>query len=101
MQKFPFLDENEFTNNKSCYYKKPRENVFIFLKDQIINFNEEKEFPSQTELTFRCADIGKFSLIGSVKRKCVAGQWDGDDPFCYGLSQRHNYASEFSLYFTN
>lgn len=94
-----FLDEDSFEfNNKSCFYKNSNENVLVFYEDQLINDEKiEKEFFSGTELTFRCVDIGKFNLIGSIKRKCINGEWDGEDPICYGLSQQHDYARQFYI----
>lgn len=50
------------------------------------------EFPAETVLVFRCKDIGKFSMIGSVRRTCINGEWDGIKPACFGLSQENDYA---------
>lgn len=62
-----------------------------FLGDKMID-EEETEHPPHTELVFRCKDIGKYSLIGSIRRRCTHGDWDGVKPTCYGLSQENDYA---------
>ncbi|XP_054709581.1 sushi, von Willebrand factor type A, EGF and pentraxin domain-containing protein 1-like [Uloborus diversus] len=79
--------------NKSCIFYNTEPNLVAFLDDQLID-EEETEHPPHTELVFRCKDIGKYSLIGSVRRRCVQGDWDGVKPTCYGLSQENDYALE-------
>ncbi|CAG0920180.1 unnamed protein product [Notodromas monacha] len=44
--------------------------------------------------TSRCVDIGKYSMTGSSRRKCVKGEWVGKPPTCLGLSQEYDYALE-------
>ena len=40
----------------------------------------------------RCVDIGKYAMIGSSRRRCVGGEWDGQKPVCFGLNQENDYA---------
>lgn len=68
-------------------------NLEAFLGDRRITENGV-HFAPGTELVFRCKDIGKYSLIGSVRRRCMYGDWDGIKPSCYGLSQENDYARE-------
>ncbi|XP_035229458.1 sushi, von Willebrand factor type A, EGF and pentraxin domain-containing protein 1-like isoform X2 [Stegodyphus dumicola] len=84
---------DEDRRNKSCIFYNTEPNLVAFLGDQMIE-EEETEHPPHTELVFRCKDIGKYSLIGSVRRRCVHGDWDGVKPSCYGLSQENDYALE-------
>ena len=39
-----------------------------------------ERFEPGAELVFRCTDIGKYRLEGSVRRRCVGGTWDGTQP---------------------
>ncbi|KAG8200512.1 hypothetical protein JTE90_000589 [Oedothorax gibbosus] len=84
---------DEDRTNKSCEFYNNEPNVVAFLGDRMIE-DEESEHPPDTELVFRCRDIGKYSLVGSVRRRCVMGDWDGVKPTCYGLSQENDYALE-------
>ncbi|RWS31978.1 Sushi: von Willebrand factor type A: EGF and pentraxin domain-containing protein 1-like protein [Leptotrombidium deliense] len=81
--------------NRSCAYLPEitkGENVLAFYGDD--SLEDYREFPPSTVLIFRCVDIGKFSLVGSTRRKCSLGDWDGVRPACFGLSQEHDYALE-------
>ncbi|RWS13910.1 Sushi: von Willebrand factor type A: EGF and pentraxin domain-containing protein 1-like protein, partial [Dinothrombium tinctorium] len=81
--------------NRTCYYSPETtkgHNVLAFFQDKLLE--EYEEFPPSTVLLFRCVDIGKYTLIGSTRRKCTLGDWDGVRPTCYGLSQEHDYALE-------
>lgn len=82
---------DEDRRNKSCIFYNTEPNLVAFLGDKMID-EEETEHPPHTELVFRCKDIGKYSLIGSVRRRCTHGDWDGVKPTCYGLSQENDYA---------
>ncbi|GFY58878.1 CUB and sushi domain-containing protein 1 [Trichonephila inaurata madagascariensis] len=82
---------DEDRRNKSCIFLNTEPNLVAFLGDELIE-DEETEHPPHSELVFRCKDIGKYSLIGSVRRRCVNGDWDGVKPSCYGLSQENDYA---------
>ncbi|GFT60912.1 sushi, von Willebrand factor type A, EGF and pentraxin domain-containing protein 1, partial [Nephila pilipes] len=84
---------DEDRRNKSCIFLNTEPNLVAFLGDELIE-EEETEHPPHSELVFRCKDIGKYSLIGSVRRRCVLGDWDGVKPSCYGLSQENDYALE-------
>jgi hypothetical protein len=46
---------------------------------------------------FRCIDIGKFAMIGSSRRKCTNGEWDGQRPVCFGLNQENDYARKYKV----
>lgn len=80
--------------NYSCVYENTDPNVWAFIGDKRIEENEE--LPAGTELVMRCTDIGKYNLIGSQRRKCLYGDWDGETPHCFGLSQEHDYACEWA-----
>ncbi|XP_055934154.1 sushi, von Willebrand factor type A, EGF and pentraxin domain-containing protein 1-like isoform X3 [Argiope bruennichi] len=84
---------DEDRRNKSCVFLNTEPNLVAFMGDELI-VDEETEHPPHTELVFRCKDIGKYSLIGSVRRRCIHGDWDGVKPSCYGLSQENDYALE-------
>ncbi|GBM84424.1 Locomotion-related protein Hikaru genki [Araneus ventricosus] len=84
---------DEDRRNKSCVFVNTEPNLVAFMGDELI-VDEETEHPPHTELVFRCKDIGKYSLIGSVRRRCIHGDWDGVKPSCYGLSQENDYALE-------
>ncbi|GIX99185.1 sushi, von Willebrand factor type A, EGF and pentraxin domain-containing protein 1 [Caerostris darwini] len=79
--------------NRSCVFLNTEPNLVAFQGDELIE-DEETEHPPHSELVFRCKDIGKYSLVGSVRRRCVHGDWDGVKPSCYGLSQENDYALE-------
>ncbi|KAG7173717.1 Locomotion-related protein Hikaru genki-like 2 [Homarus americanus] len=74
-------DEEENFGNKSCTWRKSEPNVVTFYNDQEV-----------TEEVSRCFDIGKYSLIGSTRRRCIDGQWSGDKPACFGLNQENDYS---------
>lgn len=77
----------------SCTYLNTDPNVWAFIGDHKID--EYEEFAAETEIFIRCKDIGKYNLIGSKTRKCYYGEWDGEKPACFGLSQENDYAREF------
>lgn len=81
----------EERRNRSCIFLNDDPNVWAYLGDRKL-VDEEEEFPPDTELVFRCIDIGKFNLIGSVRRRCEYGYWTGIKATCIGLSQEHDYA---------
>ncbi|XP_023218660.1 sushi, von Willebrand factor type A, EGF and pentraxin domain-containing protein 1-like isoform X2 [Centruroides sculpturatus] len=83
----------EERKNKSCIYRNSEPHLVAFQGDRKIT-EEFSEFPPFTELIFRCRDIGKFSLRGSIRRRCENGEWDGVKPSCFGLSQENDYALE-------
>lgn len=83
----------EDRRNKSCVLENKDPNLVAFEGDRRIT-SEVSEHPPHTELVFRCKDIGKFSMIGSVRRRCIHGDWDGVKPSCFGLSQENDYALE-------
>jgi hypothetical protein len=37
-------------------------------------------------------------MIGSNRRRCVGGEWDGQKPVCFGLNQENDYACRYTLY---
>lgn len=79
--------------NRTCIYAPETtkgENVLAFHGDTLLE--DYEEYAPGTELTFRCNDIGKYSMTGSGTRKCSYGDWDSVRPSCYGLSQEHDYA---------
>jgi len=75
--------------NKSCQLE---------LNDEVVAFHEDLEIEDNAKIrvgesvTFRCSDIGKFKFVGSLKRKCVGGRFDGVEPVCTGLNQNYEYA---------
>lgn len=79
--------------NRSCPFKNVEPNVLAFLGDRLVE--GEELFPPKTQLVFRCLDIGKFSIIGSRRRKCQYGRWTGVQPACFGLNQENDYAREY------
>ncbi|XP_073987217.1 hig-anchoring scaffold protein isoform X2 [Rhodnius prolixus] len=80
-------------DNTTCLFTNSEPNVATFYQDQLVT-EESVEFPSGAELQFRCADIGKFAMIGSNRRRCNAGSWDGVRPACFGLNQENDYLLE-------
>ena len=86
-------EEFEYLRNKSCIFRNTEPNLVTFNGDMKV-MDEIAEFPPGAELVTRCADIGKYALIGSVRRRCINGEWDGVKPACFGLSQENNYARE-------
>ncbi|KAG1697888.1 Protein lev-9 [Nymphon striatum] len=86
-------DDGFDMQNKSCQFRNTEPYLVAFDGDSIVTGNLT-EFPAETVLVFRCKDIGKFSMIGSVRRKCMNGEWDGIKPACFGLSQENDYALE-------
>ncbi|XP_021948742.1 sushi, von Willebrand factor type A, EGF and pentraxin domain-containing protein 1 isoform X2 [Folsomia candida] len=85
------IDELLQMINGSCKYKNLDKYVATFFTDRQVG-SGDAEFPTGTVLTSRCVDIGKFRLKGSVRRRCVSGQWLGITPKCEGLSQFYDYA---------
>lgn len=84
-------DDSIDLQNKSCEFRNSEPNLVAFQDDRMITANHS-EMNAGTELVFRCSDIGKFSMIGSVRRRCINGEWDGIKPACFGLSQENDYA---------
>ncbi|XP_039298453.1 sushi, von Willebrand factor type A, EGF and pentraxin domain-containing protein 1 isoform X2 [Nilaparvata lugens] len=80
-------------DNSTCTFRNTEPNVSTFYRDQPVT-EEQVEFPSGAILLFRCADIGKYAMIGSQRRKCSQGEWDGQRPVCFGLNQENDYALE-------
>ncbi|XP_077534783.1 sushi, von Willebrand factor type A, EGF and pentraxin domain-containing protein 1-like isoform X3 [Haemaphysalis longicornis] len=83
----------EERRNRSCVFRNTEPNLEAFQGDRRIT-DDALHFPPGAELVFRCKDIGKYSLVGSVRRRCVYGDWDGVKPSCFGLSQENDYALE-------
>ncbi|CAN7994318.1 unnamed protein product, partial [Ixodes hexagonus] len=83
----------EERRNRSCVFRNAEPNLEAFLGDRRVT-EDAVHLPPGTELVFRCKDIGKYSLIGSTRRRCVYGDWDGIKPSCFGLSQENDYALE-------
>nr|XP_037291711.1 sushi, von Willebrand factor type A, EGF and pentraxin domain-containing protein 1-like [Rhipicephalus microplus] len=83
----------EERRNRSCVFRNTEPNLEAFQGDRRIT-DDTLHFPPGSELVFRCKDIGKYSLVGSVRRRCVYGDWDGVKPSCFGLSQENDYALE-------
>ncbi|XP_022257368.1 protein lev-9-like, partial [Limulus polyphemus] len=79
--------------NRNCTFRNSDPHLVAFHGDKQLK-KGVMQFLPHSELVFRCQDIGKFSLIGSVRRFCVMGEWTGVKPSCYGLSQENNYALE-------
>ncbi|KAI4468144.1 complement component-related sushi domain-containing [Holotrichia oblita] len=80
-------------NNNTCIFRNQEPNVLSFYNDQEIR-EEVVEFPSGAVLISRCKDIGKYSMIGPNKRRCMGGEWDGLKPSCFGLNQENDYSME-------
>ncbi|XP_068247282.1 sushi, von Willebrand factor type A, EGF and pentraxin domain-containing protein 1-like isoform X1 [Palaemon carinicauda] len=77
--------------NKSCIWKKSESRVVTFHGD--LELTElVMEFPPGTELVSRCSDIGKYAFVGSVRRRCVDGEWTGESPKCFGLNRDFSYS---------
>ncbi|XP_063237081.1 sushi, von Willebrand factor type A, EGF and pentraxin domain-containing protein 1 isoform X2 [Bacillus rossius redtenbacheri] len=79
--------------NSTCLFRNSEPNVVSFYNDQQIT-EEVVEFPPGSTLVSRCVDIGKYAMIGSNRRRCVGGEWDGQKPVCFGLNQENDYALE-------
>ncbi|GAB6024202.1 hypothetical protein CHUAL_008903 [Chamberlinius hualienensis] len=86
-------EEFQYLLNKSCIYRNTEPNLMTFYGDMKVT-DELTEFPPGAEIVSRCSDIGKYALIGSVRRRCINGEWDGVKPACFGLSQENDYALE-------
>ncbi|XP_014258644.1 CUB and sushi domain-containing protein 3 isoform X2 [Cimex lectularius] len=80
-------------DNTTCLFTNSEPHVSTFYLDQLLT-EDTVEFPSGAELQFRCVDIGKFAMIGSNRRRCNNGQWDGVRPACFGLNQQNDYLLE-------
>ncbi|XP_021914139.1 sushi, von Willebrand factor type A, EGF and pentraxin domain-containing protein 1 isoform X2 [Zootermopsis nevadensis] len=85
------LDGVGILRNSTCIFRNTEPNVVSFYNDQQIT-EEVVEFPPGSLLVSRCVDIGKYSMIGSNRRRCVGGEWDGQKPVCFGLNQENDYA---------
>lgn len=88
----------DHNKNKTCIFRRPNPDVVAFINDKKLNVDVAK-FPPGTEIVHRCSDIGKFSFEGSVRRRCMGGQWTGTEPVCIGLSQEYDYARKKFVYF--
>ncbi|CAH1957213.1 unnamed protein product [Acanthoscelides obtectus] len=80
-------------NNSTCIFKNQELNVISFYNDQQIR-EDVVEFPAGAVITSRCADIGKYTMVGPNKRRCMGGDWDGIKPACSGLNQENDYSME-------
>ena len=49
----------------------------------------------------RCSDIGKYALLGSVRRRCSRGEWTGMKPVCFGLNQENDFARQLTFILFN
>ncbi|XP_074036911.1 hig-anchoring scaffold protein isoform X1 [Leptinotarsa decemlineata] len=88
-----FMASQVVNNNSTCIFRNQEPNVISFYNDQQIR-EDVVEFPAGTVLISRCADIGKFAMIGPNKRRCMGGDWDGVKPACFGLNQANDYSME-------
>ncbi|XP_068084486.1 sushi, von Willebrand factor type A, EGF and pentraxin domain-containing protein 1 [Anabrus simplex] len=77
--------------NSTCVFRNTEPNLVSFYNDQQIT-EEVVEFPPNSVVVSRCVDIGKYAMIGSSRRRCVGGEWDGQKPVCFGLNQENDYA---------
>uniref|UniRef100_T1J421 Sushi domain-containing protein n=1 Tax=Strigamia maritima TaxID=126957 RepID=T1J421_STRMM len=89
----PGSDYYEYLRNRSCVFRNTEPHLVTFYGDMRIT-DETMEFPPGTELVSRCRDVGKYARLGSVRRRCIGGEWDGVKPTCFGLSQENDYALE-------
>ncbi|XP_023215883.1 sushi, von Willebrand factor type A, EGF and pentraxin domain-containing protein 1-like isoform X3 [Centruroides sculpturatus] len=80
-------------SNKNCTFKRTDQNLVMFIGDRKLA-GDLIEFETGTEIIFRCRDIGKYQLRGSIRLRCRGGKWDGIPPICIGLSQESDYALE-------
>ncbi|XP_022235401.1 uncharacterized protein LOC111083286, partial [Limulus polyphemus] len=86
-------NEEDENNKQGCTFKNTEPHLVAFQGDKELT-DEISEISPGSELIFRCSDVGKFRLIGSVRRKCLHGDWTGMTPSCHGLSQKNDYALE-------
>ncbi|XP_047471545.1 sushi, von Willebrand factor type A, EGF and pentraxin domain-containing protein 1-like [Penaeus chinensis] len=87
--------ESPDVGNTSCLWRKSDPQLVTFYDDREVEGEVEGEvveFQPGAELVSRCVDIGKYKLIGSVRRVCVNGQWTGEKPSCFSLNREHEYA---------
>ena len=115
-----YYDKILFLANGTCHFRNNEPNVVSFYNDLEIR-EDIVEFPPGTTITsryllqflliikyllkilkvfrFRCTDIGKFELIGSIERTCIHSEWTGTKPQFFGLNQENDYASKYLLFF--
>uniref|UniRef100_A0A1B6DCY4 Sushi, von Willebrand factor type A, EGF and pentraxin domain-containing protein 1 n=2 Tax=Clastoptera arizonana TaxID=38151 RepID=A0A1B6DCY4_9HEMI len=84
-------DSSSVKDNSTCIFRNSEPYVSTFYRDQPIT-EDVVEFTSGSVLYFRCTDIGKYAMIGSSRRRCSQGEWDGQRPSCFGLNQENDYA---------
>ena len=70
----------------------------VELGDNVVAFNHNEKISSGSSvrlgdtLVQRCSDVGKFKFSGSVRRKCVGPEFDGQPGECEGLNQHYDYS---------
>lgn len=79
--------------NGTCRFHNNDKNVVSFYNDLEIR-EDIVEFPPGATVTSRCADIGKFAMVGSKERTCIHSEWTTNQPTCFGLNQENDYAME-------
>lgn len=102
--------------NGTCLFKNNEPNVVSFyndleIREDVVEFppgatiisryflkNCIEYFESTINCSFRCTDIGKFELVGSIERTCIHSEWTGTKPQCSGLNQENDYASRLLRY---
>nr|CAI5864061.1 unnamed protein product [Callosobruchus analis] len=87
------ISTQALSNNSTCIFRNQELNVISFYNDQQIR-EDVVEFPAGAVITSRCVDIGKYSMVGPNKRRCMGGDWDGIKPACEGLNQENDYSME-------
>ncbi|XP_055918542.1 sushi, von Willebrand factor type A, EGF and pentraxin domain-containing protein 1-like, partial [Eupeodes corollae] len=79
--------------NGTCLFHNNERNVVSFYNDLEIR-EDIVEFPPGATIISRCADIGKYAMVGNKERTCIHSEWTTNQPTCFGLNQENDYAME-------
>lgn len=79
--------------NGTCLFHNNEKNVVSFYNDLEIR-EDVVEFPPGATIISRCADIGKYAMVGNKERTCIHSEWTTNQPTCFGLNQENDYAME-------
>ncbi|KAK7074282.1 hypothetical protein SK128_025923 [Halocaridina rubra] len=88
-------EKNSNEGNRSCLWKRTQPTLVTFHGDLELT-EKVMEFPAGTELVSRCVDIGKYAFVGSIRRRCVNGDWTGESPTCFGLNRDYDYSRKYT-----
>ncbi|XP_064457944.1 locomotion-related protein Hikaru genki-like [Ornithodoros turicata] len=75
---------------KPCILHPLNPNIVVHQHAMPLTVTEDVELPHDTELNFRCSEVGLQKFVGNSTIRCLNRQWSAAMPNCMPTSQQHN-----------